>query len=178
MHVRPAIATCWDIDNDLGRNKCYTPKTRLKFKRHNVIALIKTSLIWALSRENLFSVVCDQVRHKQVCSATRTSEMLETLVLATIGIILSKQWTKMLTRLCGCTVWSEPLLFIYGIKRFSHDVAHLIPFKLFIYKKFNPNWHFRGLVQDWRSIFYFRHSWSAIFHFHNSHCNKTRIVYT
>ena len=29
MYVRPAIATCWDIDNDLGRNKCYTPKPGL-----------------------------------------------------------------------------------------------------------------------------------------------------
>ena len=79
-----------DIDNDLGCNKCYTPETRLTFKRLNVIALIKTSLISASSRENLSSVVFDEVRLKPVCSATETSESLETLDLATIDIILSK----------------------------------------------------------------------------------------
>ena len=28
-----------------------------------------------------------------------------------------------LIRLCGCAGWSAPLLFAYGINRFSHDVA-------------------------------------------------------
>ena len=73
---------------------------------------------------------------------------------------------------------SEPLLFTYGINRFSHDVAHLI-LNMVTFKKFNPNSHifyFRGLVQDWRSMCFLRHSWSAIFYFHHSHCNKTRIV--
>ena len=42
------------------------------------------------------------------------------------GIILSKQRiTKALIRLHGCAGWSVPLLFAYGINRFSHDVAHL-----------------------------------------------------
>ena len=118
MFVRPAIATCWDIDNDLGHNKCYTPKTRLTFKRLNVLALIKTSLIWALSRENLSSVVCDQVRLKPVCSATRTSEMLETGFLMTWltwyrtwlhlkGLIpndtwLVQDWRSMCVCVCVC----------------------------------------------------------------------------
>ena len=82
MFVRPAMqplrVTVGDIDNDLSRNS-YILK---------VIALIKTSLIWASSRENLSSVVCDQVRLKPVYSATKTSKRLETLGLATIGIIL------------------------------------------------------------------------------------------
>ena len=61
-----------------------------------------------------------------------------TLGLATIGIILSKQRiTKLLIRLCGYTVWSEPLIFTYGINRFSYNVAHLIP-NMVIFKKFNP----------------------------------------
>ena len=33
--------------------------------------------------------------------------------------------TKALIRLRGCAGWSVPLLFAYGINRFSHDVAHL-----------------------------------------------------
>ena len=79
-----------------SRNKCYTPKTLLTFKRLNVIAHVKTSSIWALSRENLSSVVRDRVRLKPVSSATETSERLQTLGLATIGIILSKQRTTKL----------------------------------------------------------------------------------
>ena len=79
QQLQPLRVTVGDIDNDLGRNIV----TYLK-----VIALIKTSSIWALSRENLSSVVCDQVRFKPVCSATETSERLESLGLATIGIIL------------------------------------------------------------------------------------------
>ena len=31
----------------------------------------------------------------------------------------------MLIRLRGCAGWSAPLLFAYGINRFSHDVAHI-----------------------------------------------------
>ena len=41
-----------------------------------------------------------------------------------IGIILSKQrTTKVLIRLRRCAGWSAPLLFTYGMNRFSHDVA-------------------------------------------------------
>ena len=65
-----------------------------------------------------------------------------------------QQTTKLLIRLCGCTVWSQPLLFTYGINRFSHHVAHLIP-NMVTFKKFNPKWHFRGWVQHWRSMCYF-----------------------
>ena len=32
----------------------------------------------------------------------------------------------MLIRLRGCAGWSAPLLFAYGIKQFSHDLAHLM----------------------------------------------------
>ena len=50
---------------------------------------------------------------------------LEILNLASIGIILSRQWTtKALIRLRGCAGWSAPLLFAYCINRFSHDIAH------------------------------------------------------
>ena len=42
-----------------------------------------------------------------------------------IGIILSRQrTTKVLIRLRRCADWSAPLLFSYGISRFSHDRAH------------------------------------------------------
>ena len=93
-------------------------------------------------------------------SKTQTSllsnrERLETLGLATIGIILAKQrTTQLLIRLCACTVWTEPLLFTYDINRFSHYVTHLIP-NMVTFKTFNPKWHFRGWVQDRRSLCYF-----------------------
>ena len=45
------------------------------------------------------------------------------MVLESTGIILSRQrTTKVLIRLR----WSAPLLFAYGIRRYSHDAAHLI----------------------------------------------------
>ena len=34
----------------------------------------------------------------------------------------------MLIRLCGCAGQSAPLLFTYGINRFSHDVAQVKPY--------------------------------------------------
>ena len=44
----------------------------------------------------------------------------------TRGIILSGQRrTKALISLRGCAGWSAPLLFAYGINRFSHDLAHI-----------------------------------------------------
>ena len=46
--------------------------------------------------------------------------------LASIGITLSRQrTTKVLIRLCWCAGWSAPLLFTYGINRFSNDMAHM-----------------------------------------------------
>ena len=53
--------------------------------------------------------------------------MLEILDIVTGDIILSRQQTtKVLTRLHGCAGRSVPLLFTYGINRFSHEVAHFI----------------------------------------------------
>ena len=46
---------------------------------------------------------------------------------ASRGIILSRQrTTKTLIRLRGCAGWSAPLLFAYGINRFSDDMAQII----------------------------------------------------
>ena len=51
-------------------------------------------------------------------------DRLEILDTETRGIILSRrQTTKALMRMRGCPGWSGPLLFAYGINRFSHDVA-------------------------------------------------------
>ena len=73
---------------------------------------------WATTRENVSSGVCDQVTFKPTCSATETSYNLETLDIASIHIILSKQrTTKVLIRLRECAGWSAPLLFAYGIRR-------------------------------------------------------------
>ena len=71
--------------------------------------------------------VSDQVRLKLACSATETSYRLEILDIETRDIILSRQrTTKVLIRLLGCTGWSASLLFVYGINRCSHEVAHII----------------------------------------------------
>ena len=87
--------------------------------------LMKT--VWAISHENMSSGIFDQVRFKPACSATETSKNLECWDKAGIHIILSKQRrTKVLIRLRGCAGWSAPLLFAYGIKQFSHDLAHLM----------------------------------------------------
>ena len=93
---------------------------------------------WATSRENVSLGIFDQVTFKPACSATEASYNLETLDIASIHIILSKQWTtKVLIRLRGCAGWSAPLLFAYGIRHifawpgpvihvpFSHQQAHL-----------------------------------------------------
>ena len=70
--------------------------------------------------------VCDQVRHKQTCTATEARWRLEISDIETRGIILSRQWTtKVLIKLGRCAGWSVPLIFPYGINRFSHDMAHM-----------------------------------------------------
>ena len=80
---------------------------------------------WASSPEKPVCGVCDQVRLKPACSATKTSKHLEISDIETRGIILSKQQTtKALIGLRGCAGWSAPLLFAYGKNRFSDDVAH------------------------------------------------------
>ena len=70
--------------------------------------------------------VCDQLRLKPVCSATKTSYSFEILDLASLRIILSRQRTrKALIRQRGCAGISAHLVFAYGINRFSHDVAQI-----------------------------------------------------
>ena len=70
--------------------------------------------------------VCDQGRLKPACTAIEARQGLEILDIETTGIILSRQQTtKALIRLCGCAGWSAPLLSIYGINRFSHDMVSI-----------------------------------------------------
>ena len=70
--------------------------------------------------------VCNQLRHKLACSSTETSWGLEISAISSRGIILSRQrTTKTLIRLRGCAGWSAPLLFDYGINRFSQDAAQV-----------------------------------------------------
>ena len=73
--------------------------------------------IWATSRENVSSGVFDQVTFKPACPATEASLYLDTLDIASIHIILSRQrTTKVLIRLRGCAGWSTHLLFAYGLR--------------------------------------------------------------
>ena len=78
-------------------------------------------------------------RHKKTClrglrpGMTKTGLLsyrgllgLEISAIARRGIILSRQRKpKALIRLRGCVGWSAPLLFAYGINRFSHGAAQL-----------------------------------------------------
>ena len=78
--------------------------------------------------------VCDQVRLKPACLLSfRDKLSLEILDIETRGIIVSRQQTtKVLIRLRWCAGWSAPLLFAYGINKFSHDVAHIVWIKLVV----------------------------------------------
>ena len=82
-----------------------------------------------VARKPVFGL-SDLDRLKSVCAVTETGQRLENTGIETRGIILSMQrTTKALIRLRGCAGWSAPLLFAYGINRFSHDVAHLVFWK-------------------------------------------------
>ena len=63
--------------------------------------------------------VCDQFRLKSACSAKQTSYSFKILAISRQGTI------KVLIRLHRCANWSVPLLFAYGKRRFSHDVAQI-----------------------------------------------------
>ena len=56
---------------------------------HATVIKNDTVQIWAMTRENLSSEVCDQVRLKRACSATETSLSLEISAFASTGIKLS-----------------------------------------------------------------------------------------
>ena len=61
------------------------------------------------------------------CSTTQMSESHDIADKETRHIILSRQrTTKALIRLRGCADWSAPLLFAYGLNRFSRDVTQLV----------------------------------------------------
>ena len=69
----------------------------------------------------------DQVRLKPNCWAKEASLESRYCTYRTRDIILSRQRTiKALIRLRECAGWSAPLLFTYGINRFSCDVAHTV----------------------------------------------------
>ena len=74
---------------------------------------------WATSQEKLFLGFRDSNRPAQL----QRLASLESLNLASIGIILSmKRTAKALIRLHR-SGWYVPLLFAYGKNRFSHDIA-------------------------------------------------------
>ena len=79
-----------------------------------------------VTRKPVFEV-CDQVRHKPACATTGASQRLKILDIETRDMTLHRQRTaNVLIRLRISAGWSVPLLFAYGINRFSHDMAHMI----------------------------------------------------
>ena len=97
------------------------------FDMSRLISLVgrNTGIHWLLIEPcHEKTCLCDQNKLKPACSADETSQGLEISAIASRVIILSRQRkTKVLIRLHGCAGWSAPLLFAYGINRFSHKVA-------------------------------------------------------
>ena len=61
-----------------------------------------------------------------LCAVAEARKRLEISDIEIRDITLSRQrTTKTLFRLCGCAGWSAPLVFTYGINRFSHDLAQV-----------------------------------------------------
>ena len=111
----------WAGSNIIGCEGCCRASAaermnpRRTLKGRGMVITVKN--IWATSPENVFSGIFDQVRFKPACSTTEASQNLETLDVASIHIILSKQWTiKVLIRLRGRAGWFVPLFFAYGIR--------------------------------------------------------------
>ena len=78
-----------------------------------------------ITRKPVFGV-CNQGRLKPACAVREAMLRLEISGIETRGIISTRQrTTKALNSLRGCAGWSVPLLFAYGINRFSHEVAHM-----------------------------------------------------
>ena len=75
----------------------------------------------ASSQENLSSGFATRVDTNRPGQPQKLGSDIETR-----GIILLSSTTKIFIRLRGCAGWSAPLLFAYGINRFSHDVAHIL----------------------------------------------------
>ena len=96
---------------------------------HIIFGVNKNSaLIWASSRENLSLGFATRVDSNQSAQSQNLGRGLKFSDKETRGIMLSRQrTTKVLIRLRGCAGWSAPLLFEFGINRFSHDVAHFKP---------------------------------------------------
>ena len=85
--------------------------------------------------EKLILSLLYEPRHKKSClrvlrlwpAQLQKLDRVEILDRASRGITLSRQrTTKVLIRLRGCAAWSAPLLFAYGINRFSHDMVHIM----------------------------------------------------
>ena len=122
VFVHESVLRLWTL-LDYNELKQFSLHSSLQKKSHMCI-----SNIWTFMNDFVVYLVVfgvfDQVRLKPVCAATETSYGLETSAIASSGIILSRQrTTKALIRLRGCAGWTAPLLFAYGINRFSRDVA-------------------------------------------------------
>ena len=71
--------------------------------------------------------VCNQLRLKLMGLARGLKFRLQPLeVLYYPGSEQQKRWSDCADAQADRSVWSAPLLFTYGINRFSHDMAHII----------------------------------------------------
>ena len=100
------------------------------FRKKTVTVTVLTTEV---PEEGLINYLSHSMRKPvfEVCDANQPAKLmrlasLEILAIASRDIILSRQQTtKALIRLRRCTGLSVPLLFTYGINRFSHDMAYL-----------------------------------------------------
>ena len=104
-------------------------------KHINVICTLTTHAgdLWATSRQKLSSGLWTRQVSNRPSQLQRLARVLESLNLASVGIIVSRErTTKALNRLRTCAGWSVPLLFAYDKNVFSHDVTHIMAINLLI----------------------------------------------
>ena len=148
-----------------------------------------------VTRKPVFGV-SDKVRFKPASWTTETSKKIENALEASLDMMVSNtRITKALIRLCGCTVWSAPVLFANPEDRFSHVEAQMICLN---YMWMSSDIHFtisRALTRSskghssnfelsivWvKRCFFVRHNLFikrlyCLFHFQKTYCGYTKYI--
>ena len=90
--------------------------------------LVGFAVLWVLYEPHHEKTCLRGLQLNRPAQLQKQARVLKFRTIASTGIIPSrKRITMVLIRLCTCAVWSAPLFFAYGINRFSHDMAYIIP---------------------------------------------------
>ena len=114
-------------ERDLARSFMFTGWIRTTFQLTLMTSIRKERLDMGLDVRKPVFGVSDKVWFNPVCSATETSKKIESLLVASLDMILcNKRVTKALIRLRGWAGWSAPLLFA---QKYSPDITTIIKLK-------------------------------------------------